>query len=284
MKKLFSLLSLLALVIIPALAQKTGKENYNYQRGVEAYEADNPEEAVKYLAAALEEDEKNGYALTYLGSVHRNVGNCGLALSAYRLALKYVPAKDKDFLAKLHAERAKAYWQTGDTLRSLSEVEQAMRLVPKNSDYPQGRGNFLYYIKRYAEAEADYKAALALDTASASIRALLAINACAQEHWQDAVNWAGEALQRDSDYTQMYFTRTESFFRLGRTREAAAELARAWRFCGFHDDVYKWTDSLVRTDYSAVTQALMAMQKERNDDPDYYFALGYAAHATMIPH
>lgn len=280
MKKLLSLLSLLALAAIPALAQKTGKDNYNYQRGVEAYEADKPDEAVKYLAAALEEDEKNGYALAYLGSVHRNVGNYGLALSAYRLALKYVPDRDKDFLATLHAERAKAYWQTDDTLRALSEVEQAMRLAPKNSDYPQGRGNFLYYIKCHAEAEADYKAALALDTASASIRALLAVNACAREHWQDAANWAREALRRDSDCTQMYLTRTEAYFHLGKTREAVAELARAWRFCGFHDGVYKWTDSLAKTDYSATTQALMAMQRERNDDPDYYFALGYAARAT----
>lgn len=280
MKNLLSLFFLFAIFSLPALSQKTGKDNYNYQRGVEAYENENYQEAGKYLSAALDEDDKNGYALTYIGSVYRQMGYNGAALTSYRKALKYVPAKDKEFLAKIHGERANTYWAMDDTLRSLADQEEALRLMPKEGMYLRGLGYLEKCMGRYEQAEAHFQKALALDTADTYTRYYLATNAASQKKWEDAIRWAGETLQRDSDFLEMYLMRTEAFFRLGKIKEAATELACAWHVGGLQEDVTSWTDTLAQTDYAATVQALEEAQKKWIDDSDLCFALSHAAHST----
>lgn len=280
MKNTFSFLFLFAFSIFPALSQKAGKENYNYQRGVEAYEADNYQEAGKYLTEALSEDEENGYALTYLGSVYRQLGYNGAALTFYKQAMEYVPAKDKEFIAQIHAERADTYWAMQDTLRALSEQEQAVRLMPKKGEYLRARGYIKDCLKNYEQAEADYKEALALDTADTYTRYYLAGNAASQKKWQEAINWGDETLRRDSDCVHLYIVRTEAYFRLHNIKESATELAKAWHFCGFQNEVTQWTDTLAQTDYAATVQAIEAAQTLWRDDSDLCFALSHAARST----
>lgn len=68
MKRLLSIMLLAAATTLTAQADKEIKrpDSYNYSRGVEAYDNDNPSEAIDYFNREVAVNKKNGYAYMYL--------------------------------------------------------------------------------------------------------------------------------------------------------------------------------------------------------------------------
>lgn len=268
------------LTFAPASAQGTGKDDYDYLRGVEAYEQEEYQEAAKYLAQALETDDENAYAYGHMGRVYSQLGFKGSALNCFRLGLKYLPAKDKAFQSKIHRWRADAYWALGDSLKAMEEVQAAVRLNPTEGEYFCTRGILHCYSKEYDAARADLETALRLDTADVSILHYLTYVSVARRDWPEALRWGEEALRRDSTGISTYINCIKARYCQGQTAEAAGVLARAWHFCGVQDSVMAWTDTLAKSGYAATVQALEEARLRWRDDPDLLYAKSLAAYMT----
>lgn len=68
-------------------------DTYNYNRGVEAIQNNNAEEALEYLNKELEDNPNNGYALAWIATVRKYQEEYGRALTAVDLAIKYIPKR-----------------------------------------------------------------------------------------------------------------------------------------------------------------------------------------------
>lgn len=66
-------------------------DTYNYNRGVEAIQNNNAEEALEYLNKELEDNPNNGYALAWIATVRNYQEEYGRALTAVDLAIKHIP-------------------------------------------------------------------------------------------------------------------------------------------------------------------------------------------------
>lgn len=68
-------------------------DSYNYNRGVEAIQNNNAEEALEYLNKELEDNPNNGYALAWIATVRNYQEEYGRALTAVDLAIKHIPKR-----------------------------------------------------------------------------------------------------------------------------------------------------------------------------------------------
>lgn len=81
--------------------------SYNYQRGVEAIQKENTEEALEYLNKEISENPKNGYAFSWIALVRCQQEEYGRAITAADLALKNLPKKDKEYVYFAYETRAR---------------------------------------------------------------------------------------------------------------------------------------------------------------------------------
>lgn len=96
-------------------------DSYNYSRGVEAVNNDNAEEALDYLNKEINEHPDNGYAFAWIALVRNYNEEFGRALTAANIAVKKIPAKDKEFKSFAYATRAKVYLSLEDTVQALKD-------------------------------------------------------------------------------------------------------------------------------------------------------------------
>lgn len=91
-------------------------DSYNYTRGVEAINKNNTEEALEYLNKEIAEHPDNGYAFAWIALVRNYNEEFGRALTASNVAVKKIPAKDKEYKAFAYSTRAKVYLNLEDTI------------------------------------------------------------------------------------------------------------------------------------------------------------------------
>lgn len=98
MRQLFIILvSMLSLVVL-AQDKNSRPSSYNYQRGVEAIQNKNLDEAQEYLNKEVDDNPKNGYAYSWIAMVRAQQNEYGRALTSADLAIKNLPKKDAEYL------------------------------------------------------------------------------------------------------------------------------------------------------------------------------------------
>ena len=90
-------------------------DSYNYQRGVEAIQNENPQEALEYLNKDVAENPKNGYSFSWIAMLRLQYEEYGKALTAADLAIKYLPKKDAEYVIFAYSTRANVYLNLEDT-------------------------------------------------------------------------------------------------------------------------------------------------------------------------
>ncbi len=100
MKRLVILLIGLMGVAIALPAREVKRpDTYNYNRGVEAVQNENMEEAFEYLGKELEENPGNGYVWAWMAVAYLYQEEYGQALTAANVAVRKVPQKDETYRA-----------------------------------------------------------------------------------------------------------------------------------------------------------------------------------------
>ena len=132
-------------------------DSYNYQRGCEAVSNGEYEEGMRYLQLELKDNPKNGYAWSWIISIHMNKREFGDAVDAGQMALKLLPKKDSYYIGFVHKSLSRVYYYMDDKDKALSEISLAIKADPKEMDYVAMRADLYYYEKEYDKANADFE-------------------------------------------------------------------------------------------------------------------------------
>ena len=132
--------------------------------GVSAYAADDWDNAIKQLTAALSVAKPNNDALDpatiyfYRGNAYGKKKEYDRAIADYNQALQLNPK-----YAKAFNNRALAYSYKNEYDRAIADFNQALKLNPENAKAFNNRGLGYYYKNEYDRAIADFNQALQLN-------------------------------------------------------------------------------------------------------------------------
>lgn len=201
--------------------------SYNYQRGVEAIQKENTEEALEYLNKEISENPKNGYAFSWIALVRCQQEEYGRALTAADLALKNIPKKDKEYVYFAYETRAKIYSELEDTIKALSDYSAAIKISPEESDAYEKRAQIYYEQQKYDLADADYKQLIKLDQGGVMGYMGIGRNRNAQKRWDEAIEQFNYVANLYSDYSSVYAFRAEAFIGKEKWAEATDDIISA---------------------------------------------------------
>lgn len=201
--------------------------SYNYQRGVEAIQKENTEEALEYLNKEILENPKNGYAFSWIALVRCQQEEYGRALTAADLALKNIPKKDKEYVYFAYETRAKIYSELEDTIKALSDYSAAIKISPEESDAYEKRAQIYYEQQKYDLADADYKQLIKLDQGGVMGYMGIGRNRNAQKRWDEAIEQFNYVANLYSDYSSVYAFRAEAFIGKEKWAEATDDIISA---------------------------------------------------------
>ncbi len=211
-----------------AFAQNVKRpDTYNYNRGVEAIQNNNAEEALEYLNKELEDNPNNGYALAWIATVRKYQEEYGRALTAVDLAIKYIPKKDKQYRAFAYIVRAEVYIGLDEKDKALADFTSAVRETPDDADVYEKRANLYYYMDKYDLADKDYQKIISLDPGSVMGYMGLGRNANAEKRYLEAVEQFNYVTKLASDYSSGYSFRAESYIGLKKYNEAIDDIIKA---------------------------------------------------------
>lgn len=201
--------------------------SYNYQRGVDAIQKENTEEALEYLNKEISDNPKNGYAFSWIALVRCQQEEYGRALTAVDLALKNIPKKDKEYVYFAYVTRARIYCELEDTIKALSDYSAAIKISPEESDAYEKRAQIYYEQQKYDLADADYKQLIRLDQGSVMGYMGIGRNRNAQKRWDEAIEQFNYVANLYSDYSSVYAFRAEAFIGKEKWAEATDDIIKA---------------------------------------------------------
>ena len=185
--------------------------SYNYQRGVEAIQKENTEEALEYLNKEIEDNPKNGYAFSWIAMLRCHQEEYGRAITAADLALKHLPKKDKEYVYFAYETRARIYCEVEDTIKALADYSAAIKIDPDKDDAYEKRAQIYYEQKKYDLADADYKRLISLDQGGVVGYMGIGRNRNAQKMWDEAIEQFSYVIKLHNDYSSAYAFRAESY-------------------------------------------------------------------------
>lgn len=211
-----------------AFAQNVKRpDTYNYNRGVEAIQNNNAEEALEYLNKELNDNPKNGYALAWIATVRKYQEEYGRALTAVDLALKYIPKKDKQYMAFAYTVRSEVYVGLGEKDKALADLSSAIKETPDDADVYEKRANLYYYMEKYDLADKDYRKIISIDPGSVMGYMGIGRNANAEKRYDDAIEQFNYVTRLASDYSSGYSFRAESYAGLKQYDKAIDDIVKA---------------------------------------------------------
>lgn len=206
------ILCLMLLCSTSVWAQKMKRpDSYNYNRGVEAIQNNNAEEALEYLNKEISEYPDNGYAYSWIALVRNYLEEYGKALTAANMAIKKTPSKDKEYVSFAYATRATIYLNLEDTVRAIKDCTQAISAMPEKSQLYNQRAQIYYEQGKYSLADADYNKMISLDEGDVMGYMGIGRNANVQKRWDNAILQFDHVIKLASNYSSGYSFRAESF-------------------------------------------------------------------------
>jgi protein O-mannosyl-transferase len=164
-------------------------------------------------------------ASTGLGDVLLATGRVSDAVAEYREAVRAWPEA-----AELHARLGTALQRKGDSRGTIVEFLEALRLRPDSPDAPllhNDVGSLLEAAGRPQDAEAQFRAALAIDPHFVDANVNLGSLLVSQGRYQEAVAAFQRALERRPDDAEAHNNLGVAWAKWGRPEEARAEFQRA---------------------------------------------------------
>lgn len=211
-----------------AYAQKEQRPtSYNYQRGYEAFDADNYDEAYEYFTRELEDNPKNGYAHTLMAMIYYYNNEYGKAITAVEKAIKYLPKKDNEYQVFAYVTKAGVYLVLEDTTQAVSTLTAAIKSYPKEALLYEKRAQVYYELNQYAASDADYRKLIELEPGETTGYMGIGRNASAREQWDEAIKQFEYVTKLSSSYAAGYAFRAEAYIGLKKWNEATDDIVSA---------------------------------------------------------
>ena len=264
MKRIVSLLLLAVCATIVCAKEPQRPTSYNYQRGVEAVNNDQDEEAEKYLNQELADNPKNGYAYAWLAGVELRKDETGSAISMLNNAIKYIPKADKYYHACANKTLASIYYDLNDTIQCLDYATRAIKAEPKNIEWWRFRGVLYLEIEQYDHAMADFDEVIQLDPTAINGYMWKGKTYYELKQYDQAIEqyqYAGKLATRSFIYSNI----AESQIALHRYEEAADNIINALKEEHFEDLA---TDLLADANEDLTAELMPRLNVQINANPN----------------
>lgn len=202
-------------------------DSYNFTRGIEATKNKNYEEALDYFNKEIAEHPDNGYAFLWIAVVRNYNGEFGRALTSANIAVKKIPAKDKEYKSSAYSTRAKVYLNLEDTVLALKDYAQAISIMPEDDEIYNARAQVYYEQRMYDLADKDYQRMIALKEGDVLGYMGIGRNANAQKKYGEAIKQFDFVNKLAPDYSSAYSFRAESYIGLKKYSEAVDDVITA---------------------------------------------------------
>ena len=249
-------------------------DSYNYNRGVEAIQNNNTEEALEYLNKELKDNPNNGYALVWIATVRNYQEEYGRALSAVDLAIKHIPKKDKQYRAFAHIVRAEVYVGLGENEKALADFSIAIKETPDDADVYEKRANLYYYMEKYDLADKDYQKIISIDPGSVMGYMGIGRNANAEKRYDDAIEQFNYVIKLASDYASGYSFRAESYLGLKQYDKAIDDVIKALDIDGDNKAFHLMQEVADSAMVSLTAKLKVRSAKSSNNNEYWLYCLG----------
>ena len=260
---------------LEANAQKDKRPmSYNYQRGYEAFESDDYDEAYEYLTKELQDNPKNGYAHTLMSAIHYTNDDYGKALSSAESALKYLPKKDAEYQCMAYVAKAGVLLQLEDTTKALSTLATGIKNYPDQRLLYQRRAQIYYELNQYDLSDADYRKIVELEPGETIGYMGLGRNANAQHRWEDAIKQFDYVTKLSSNYVGGYTFRAESYIGLKKWDEATDDIITSLN-CEQTEQAIALAMQLEEPAFSMLISKLKVQAAKAPNDNSWHVLIGY---------
>lgn len=276
MKK-YVFIILCMLLSVTAFAQKDKRpDSYNYNRAMEALDKQDNQEALEYLNKEIAENPKNGYAYSWLAYIHANQGENGQALTAADKALKYVPNKDKEYVAFAYSTRAGIYQALKEADKALADFDKAIKADPNDTRLYKYRGQQLFEMERYDQADRDYQKVIDIDQGDIVGYIGLGRNAYAREQYDIAIEKYSYGIKLSPNSPSAYSYRAESYIALKKYNEAIDDIITALGINGDNKAYYLLQDVADSASVSVINKLKVQVASNPNNNVwPYYLGMVY---------
>lgn len=175
------------------------KKVKNFDKAYKAFENQQWDEATRLFNAAISENDRNAYALAYLGSIKLTQEHPQEAADLLNQAVSLMDeSTENTFKAWAHNEYSAALLEAGDSRAALSQLDKAVQLAPANAHYVLERAVIKYMLKDINGALVDSEKALNLDPDEEDAERAKTLNeACATRLSGKAVVVEGDEFGHD---------------------------------------------------------------------------------------
>ena len=271
------------LLLLTCQAATLAQNSYNFNRGLEEFDNGNYEAAMRHFVQELQQVEEDPGSWFYIAAIYERTHQLGHALTTVNTCIKNATeTKEKETLAMAYHLRSYIYRQLGDTIAELNDLNQAVKVAPKDvlDVMLKLRGDYYYSHNNYALSDADYSKVLSIKEQNANAMIGLARNAVAGKQFNKAIEWSTRALNTDPDKTVAALAyRCDGYMGLKDYGRAVDDLIGAIEDAGDNiDDIV--LDRIVTLSDSAFTPLAERLKQKVATNPEndvWISALGLAA-------
>lgn len=258
-----------------AYAQKNNKysESYNYLKGIEALENRDYALAEQAFEKEIDTHKDNAYAYLYLSLIQYSKNEYGKAMSSINNALKYIPKKDKPFKSACLHQRALINRSLDKIDAALSDLNEAIKLDPKNSDAYQERAQLYYQQGKYDLSDADYKKMIKIDQDNMYPVMGMGRNEISRGNYQNAIDMFDNVIALYYDYSSAYSFRAEAYMKSGRFMEAASDIVKALEI-DYDDKAFGLMIEIADSAFVQINAKLKAMSVNDSNNSYWTYCLG----------
>lgn len=253
--------------------QRPDTETFNYKRAIEALNANNLDEAISYFSKEIQENKQNGYALAMRGDTKSKKGDNGDALMDYNRALKYIPAKDKEFVAATKSARGVVYLEMGDTIKGLADLNNAIELMPEKLEYLERRAQIYYEQSKYDLSDNDYQSIMKINDGYYMSYMGLGRNCYERQEYDKAIEYYNQVISLYKEYDSGYSFRADAYLMKKEWAKAADDIISSLSINQDRKAYY-----LMQSDEKAFYPVMLAKLKvklvKENASAEWHYNLG----------
>ncbi|MBP5419521.1 MAG: tetratricopeptide repeat protein [Bacteroidales bacterium] len=224
------ILSLIALLLLIANVAKAQQNEYSYefQRGVQAYDEQNYDEAIRFFTKDLEENPSNCHSYVYLSLSYHATNDFNNALIHINNAITKDKSGEKEYLAIVYDMKRQVCLDLADTASAIAAITNAIKLMPDDEDFLGSRAEIYYAQHKYALADADLKRIIEINPNSTAAYAYRGYVARSEGRLDDALMFQTKVLSIDSTDYYAYIDRATVYIEMNQLEKAADDIFNSW--------------------------------------------------------
>lgn len=228
MKRLIFTLLLVVFVCEMAIAQAGVKrpDSFNYQSGIDAYNAEDFVKSLEFFDKELEQNPTNGYAMVWEVYIYEKYEKYGIAMELANRALKCLPKKDKEYMGIAYDIRGQVQQALGDSVAALSDYERAFK-TDGNVNHLFNKCNIYHVQAKFAEVDKEIQRAMAVNKNNAVTWVYAGRNAYEKKNYEKALSDYDYAVKLDPQYSTAYAFRADTYMAMRNYKGAAEDVVNA---------------------------------------------------------